>query len=109
MLEIPTLSTAATAAQVYEAAARFCWHTTHPGEDCPEIPTETDLANWLRYAPDEAKTQTAARLAEVFADEIKAADFHGLDPQRYCWEWWVFARPTQPLPTGDDPKSGKRS
>ena len=60
MTDTPKLSTARTAAEILEAAARYVFHDAHKPKDasdppeCPQnqIPTPLELAAWFHSAPE---------------------------------------------------------
>ena len=81
MPEHPTLSTATTTPEILEAAARFCWHESRNGEECPpeQIPIETDILD-------------AVGLDELPADAIIKAESEELlkvlfPDYNSRWEW----------------------
>ena len=75
------LSTATTMPEILEAAARFCWHESHNGEECPpeHIPFETDIldAIGLDELPADAIVESEEPLKILFPD------------YNVHWEWIV--------------------
>ncbi len=97
MPEHPTLSSATTTPKILEAAARFCWHESRNGEECPpeHIPSETDILDAIGL--DELPAD-----AIVESEELLKILFPGYNVR---WEW-IESEELCPLTGGQDEDDG---
>ena len=93
--EHPTLSTVTTTPEILEAAARFCWHESRNGEECPseQIPSETDILDAIGLDKLPANARAKAESEELL--KILFPDYN------VRWEW-IESDELDPFTEGQD-------
>ena len=89
------LDQAEETAGILSELARLCWRVNHR-EECPQeqIPTLSELGQWLREAPAGARDQANQRLNELVEILARTVEFDNLDPFKdrdFRWQWMALS------------------